>query len=156
MMPPYAQIIVSPIERAGIFPIRTFGLVGIHDPAKTGIQAPGVGTPSAADVADITVGFTGLVHIPNGGILTKGTESSIVPIGLCPAKTPDFGIQTREAGDNPNEQEHIPPVTALNTRFSQCSLLKIATGTATKGMEYQESSEAEIQMSKNTFLPLQP
>ena len=54
-------------------PINTVGEPGVHGAAVAGTQGAGVGTPAAAVVAAATAGFDGVVHIPNGMMLTKGT-----------------------------------------------------------------------------------
>ena len=51
---------------------------GVHGLVVTGMHGCGVSTPKAADVAAATCGFDGVVHIPNGMMLTLGAKSWIV------------------------------------------------------------------------------
>jgi hypothetical protein len=57
---------------AGIPPIITVETPGVHGDAVAGIQAPGVCTPKAADVAAIVVGLAVALHMPKDMMLTKG------------------------------------------------------------------------------------
>jgi hypothetical protein len=61
------------LDNAGWPPIMTVGEPGAHGADVTGTHGIGVSTPMAAAVADATVGFDGLEHIPKVGILTIGT-----------------------------------------------------------------------------------
>jgi len=72
IVPPYVQTNCDVFVNAGYPPSKTFGLPGAHGAGVFGIQGIGVRTPSAAAVADATVGFAIDVHIPNGGIFTIG------------------------------------------------------------------------------------
>ena len=58
-----------------MLPIKVFAAPGFQGPNGTGTHGIGVSTPSAALVADATVGFDRLVHIPNGGMFMFGTMS---------------------------------------------------------------------------------
>ena len=71
--PPQEHIRVEVSFRAGWLPMSTVGAPGTHGAAVTGMHGAGVGTPSAAEVAAITAGFDGAVHMPNGGIFFPGT-----------------------------------------------------------------------------------
>ena len=51
------------IVNTGKPPSITFGAVGIQGATVMGIQGAGVGTPRAAAVIAITIGFAGLIHI---------------------------------------------------------------------------------------------
>jgi hypothetical protein len=53
----------------------------------TGMQGIGVWTARAADVAAITAGFVGELHIPNVGMFAIGIVSAMVAIGSPPAVT---------------------------------------------------------------------
>jgi hypothetical protein len=46
------------------------------------MQGMGVNTPKAAAVADATAGFVGVVHMPNGMMLTMGLLSIILAAGM--------------------------------------------------------------------------
>jgi hypothetical protein len=97
---------------AGCPPIRTVGLPGTHGAVVTGIHGIGVSTPSAAAVADATVGFARLEHIPKGMTFTKGLLSIIFAIGIV-VTTLFCGSTLNIAGAIPNEQASIaPPHTA--------------------------------------------
>ncbi len=61
------------LSNAGMFPISTVGAPGTQGEAVTGIHGIGVNTPDAAAVADATVGFDGVMHMPNGMMFTIGT-----------------------------------------------------------------------------------
>lgn len=76
--PPYAHAVVLSLVRAGQPEIVTDREPGAHDDTGTGMQVWGVRTPSAADVADATIGFARLEHIPNGEMLRYGTISVVV------------------------------------------------------------------------------
>jgi len=58
--------------RAGMLAIGTVGEPGVHGATVFGMHGIGVNTPRAADVAEITVGFVGELHIPNGMMFTIG------------------------------------------------------------------------------------
>jgi len=60
------------LSNAGWPPINIAGIPGVQGAEVTGIQGIGVNTPIAAAVAAATIGFTGLEHIPKGGIFTSG------------------------------------------------------------------------------------
>src|SRR5579884_2094357 len=75
--PPQAQWHWADEVSAGVPPIRVWAAGGAHGAGVTGIQGMGVRTPSAAAVAEATVGLDRLVHIPNGGMFTIGMMSVI-------------------------------------------------------------------------------
>jgi hypothetical protein len=62
-------------------PEMVTGSGGSHGSAVAGTQGAGVNTPEAAEVAAITAGFVGELHIPNVGIFVSGTKSAIVASG---------------------------------------------------------------------------
>ncbi len=63
------------LVNAGAPLIITVGEPGDHGDVVTGMHGCGVRTPNAADVAAATCGFDGVVHIPNGMMLTLGAKS---------------------------------------------------------------------------------
>jgi hypothetical protein len=69
----------------------------------------GVSTPSAADVAEITCGLDGELHIPNGSMFTKGTLSMMVAAGV-PVKTRFVGSTASEEGATPKLHCIIAPI----------------------------------------------
>lgn len=73
MIPPQVHISWQVLVRTGCCPIFTVGEPGTQGLAVTGIQGTGVKTPKAAEVAAATAGFEGVVHMPNGIMLTIGT-----------------------------------------------------------------------------------
>jgi hypothetical protein len=98
----------------------TVSFVVIHGAGMTGMHGIGVrvNTPRAAAVAaavaDATVGFVTVVHIPNGIMLSIGTISTMVPTGIPAIMTiGGFGIITRDDGAVPKLHWHIAPQTAI-------------------------------------------
>jgi hypothetical protein len=65
---------VQVLSSAGMLPRITLGTPGIHGAGVTGTQGTGVSTPAAAVVAVATAGFEGVMHMPNGLMLTIGTK----------------------------------------------------------------------------------
>lgn len=55
-----------------MFPNKTVGVPVIHGDVVTGMHGMGVRTPSAAAVAAATAGLLGVMHAPNGMMLTMG------------------------------------------------------------------------------------
>jgi hypothetical protein len=104
IMPPQAQLHIAPCATAGVPPIKVVALGGFHGPTGAGTHGIGVKTPRAAAVAEATIGFDRLVHIPNGGMLTSGTMSAIVAAGLPSISTRRIGSTLSGAGEIPNEQ----------------------------------------------------
>lgn len=70
--PAQVHISVEVLLSAGILPSSTVGDPTIHGAGVTGTQGIGVSTPIAAAVAAATAGLVGVIHIPNGIILTIG------------------------------------------------------------------------------------
>lgn len=77
-MPPQVQLHFDELLSAGWLPISTVGDPGTHGAGVTGMQGIGVSTPDAAAVAEATVGFAKLLHMPNGGMLAIDVWSMIV------------------------------------------------------------------------------
>lgn len=73
MTPPQVHMQVQVLSSAGMLPRITLGTPGIHGAGVTGTQGTGVSTPAAAVVAVATAGFEGVMHMPNGLMLTIGT-----------------------------------------------------------------------------------
>lgn len=107
--PPQLHMHFAVWFKAGLPPIRTVGLGGSHG-FVTGTHGIGVRTPRAADVAAATVGLASEVHIPNGGMLTIGTESMTVAAGLPSTRTRLVGSTFSVEGAKPNE--HISTAVA--------------------------------------------
>src|SRR4051812_3343595 len=111
MTPPNAQLQVDPETSAGTLPSSVFGAAGIHGPATVGMHGIGVSTPSAAEVADATVGLDRLLHMANGGMLVAGAMSEITPAGRPSTITFEDADGMKVAGAAPNEQLSIAPMT---------------------------------------------
>lgn len=92
---------------AGMLAICTVVEPGVHGAGKVGIQAPGVGTPSAAAVCAAVGGLGKKMHRPNGATLTIGLLSMMFAAGLPP-------IVTRFAGNTLSEPGNEPPVHWIN------------------------------------------
>jgi hypothetical protein len=84
--------------------------MGIQGPAGTGMQGAGVGTPKAAAVNAITMGFAILLHMPKGKTFSMGTMAVILPAGVC-ANTLGVGKKINEEGATPMAQVASAPVT---------------------------------------------
>jgi hypothetical protein len=83
----------------------------------------GVNTPNAADVAAITCGFVGAMHIPNGAMFIIGTWSMIVAAGWPPIVTKLVGMTVRVDGAAPNEHVNAAPLLTsggMADPFLQC------------------------------------
>lgn len=107
MTPPYAQKHLLVKSKAGVPPIHTLTAPGVQGDAMFGTQGIGVSTPSAAAVAEATVGLASEEHIPKGKMFTIGRQSLIVASGVL-ANT--FGEVTASAeGAAPKLQLHIDP-----------------------------------------------
>ncbi len=100
MTPPQLHWQVEPNVSAGRLPTIVFAAPGFHG-VVTGTQGIGVSTPSAAVVAAATVGFDGLMHIPNGGMLVMGAKSMIDAAGLPSTITRADGITLSTEGAAP-------------------------------------------------------
>ena len=111
--PPHIYMHLSLDETTGIPANKHVGFVAIHGATIEGTQGIGVKTPMAAAVAEATVGFDKVVHIPNVAILTIGTKSVMVAIGNPAANTGSLGRTVNAAGAIPKEQLHKAPQTAI-------------------------------------------
>jgi len=107
--PPNAQLAVQLLVSAGIPPTSTVGEPGFHGPAGKGVQACGVRTPSAAEVAAATAGFAKDMHIPNGLMFAWGTMSMMFAAGGPPALTLDLGSTVSCEGAAPKVQVSNAP-----------------------------------------------
>ena len=97
--PPQEHMHVEVLSRAGMPPIRTVGAPGVQG-AVTGMQGMGVRTPSAAAVAEATMGLAMDIHMPKDGMLTMGAQSIIVAAG-APTMVLLMGSTLRAAGATP-------------------------------------------------------
>ena len=86
--PIHMHINLQVLLTAGNPPTVTVGTPGIHGADVTGTHGIWCGTPIAAAVAAATVGWVGLLHIPNGILLAMGAWSMTLAAGIPPAMTP--------------------------------------------------------------------
>jgi len=93
---------------AGILPINTVGAPANQGATVIGIQGMGVGTPKAAAVAAITIGFAILLHMPNGKILSNGILSVILAAGIS-TNTGLIGNTASVEGAAPKVHESTAP-----------------------------------------------
>lgn len=110
MTPPHMQFSVQLLFKAGIFPINTSGVPGVHGVTVAGTQGIGVNTPKAAAVAAATAGLAMDEHIPKGGIFTIGSLSIMVAAGISLVFTRLVGNTIREEGATPNGQVIMAPI----------------------------------------------
>ena len=109
MTPAQVHIRVQVLSNVGKLPRRTVGAPGTHGAGVTGMHGTGVGTPRAAAVAAMNIGFEGLKHIPNGMMFTIGIWSMIFASGICPVATRPTGRTVRVAGATPKLHCIIAP-----------------------------------------------
>jgi hypothetical protein len=99
---------------AGMFASNTVGEPGTQGAGVTGIHGIGVRTPSAAAVADATVGFASEEHTPNGRMFVIGMLSMMLAAGV-PVRTEFCGNTTRLDGAAPKLHCSNAP---MQTRFA--------------------------------------
>jgi len=106
-----AQLHISLDElfNAGMLPINTVGAPTIQGAVVTGMHGIGVNTPNAAAVAAATIGLDGLLHMPNGGMLTIGLLSMMFAAGV-PVSIRFAGNTTRLLGATPKLHCIIAPM----------------------------------------------
>ncbi len=73
MTPPQVHIQVEILSSDGNSSRVVWIAPGVHGAGTTGMQGIGVGTPSAAAVAEATSGFVGVIHMPKGMMFSMGT-----------------------------------------------------------------------------------
>lgn len=96
---------------AGIPPTSAVGDGGAQGATVTGTQGIGVRTPSAAAVAEATVGFESVVHMPKGGMFAIGLKSMMFAAGTPPASVRLAGGTMSAEGATPNEHMSCAPIT---------------------------------------------
>jgi len=111
MTPAHVHMHLLVSFRAGMLAMGTVGEPGAHGLGMTGTHGAGVGTPRAADVAAITAGFVGAVHIPKLGIFTTGLWSMMLAAGLPSTVTRLAGSTIRADGAAPKLHCIIAPMT---------------------------------------------
>ena len=95
--------------RHGFPPISTLFPLGIKL-IVCGMQGCGVRTPSAAAVAEATIGLVNVVHIPKGPTFVMGAASNIVAAGFPSASTIEFCVTFNGAGAVPKEHIRFAPI----------------------------------------------
>ena len=88
----------------------TVGQPGDQGDTVKGMQGIGVRTPNAAAVAEATVGFEGLVHMPNGTMFVMGWKSMMVAAGWLLVMTRCAGITIMEEGAMPKLHCSVAPL----------------------------------------------
>lgn len=111
--PPHMHWQIEPAASAGCPEIFVVGEPGCHGPVGTGTQGIGVRVPSAAAVADATVGFDRLVHIANGGMFMPGTMLVMTAAGRPSMVTVACGRADKVDGAVPKVHSNEAPVTAF-------------------------------------------
>ncbi|MDD1669388.1 MAG: hypothetical protein LUO97_06260 [Methanomicrobiales archaeon] len=107
--PPQLHRQVEAELRAGTLPTITVGDPGVQG-VVTGMQGMGVRTPNAAAVAEATVGFERVVHMPKGKMFTIGAKSMMVATGFFSALTMLNGRMVRLDGATPKGHFRIAPM----------------------------------------------
>lgn len=96
---------------AGIPPTSAVGEGGAQGATVTGTQGTGVSTPCAAEVAEATVGFESVVHMPKGGMFAIGLKSMMFAAGTPPTRVRLAGGTMSAEGATPNEHMSCAPIT---------------------------------------------
>ena len=96
---------------------------GVHGAVVTGMHGMGVRTPSAAAVAEATVGFAIDEHIPKGRILTMGTLSIIFAAGIKLVMVLLVGKTTSELGAKPKLHMSVAPMQTCIAIFPPSNVL---------------------------------
>ena len=81
MTPAQAHMHLHPSCNAGLLATKIVTEPGTHGAGMTGTHGMGVRTPSAAAVADATVGFAMEEHMAKGGMFLIGMLSMMVAAG---------------------------------------------------------------------------
>jgi hypothetical protein len=110
MTPPHEHMHLESVVAIGMLASRTRD-AEIHGVPVTGMQGIGVRTPSAAAVADATVGFAIELHMPNGTMFTMGLESMMFATGRFEPRTRFTGRTLSTEGARPNVHRVTLPVT---------------------------------------------
>jgi hypothetical protein len=110
------------LSSVGKLPNTTVGAPGAQGAGVFGKQGTGVNTPSAAAVAEATIGFKIDMHMPKGMMLTKGTWSMIFASGWCCVNVLFSGSTTSELGATPKLHCIMAPMqTCIAIRLLQQS-----------------------------------
>jgi hypothetical protein len=109
--PPHMQLHMELLFSAGMLAIMTVAEPGDQGAAVFGMHGMGVNTPSAAAVAEATVGFAIDMHMPKGGMFTMGLLSMMFAAGGPAPMTLFAGSTLNVLGATPNEHIIIAPET---------------------------------------------
>lgn len=101
MTPAQRHINWQVLSSAGMLPTITVGTPGTQGDGVFGMHGIGVSTPSAAAVAAATIGLAGLMHTPNGMMLSIGTWSMMLAAGWLPVITRLMGRTVSTLGAAP-------------------------------------------------------
>jgi hypothetical protein len=115
--PPQVHNSLQLLLTIGIEPLSTAGTPGSQGEAVAGTQGIGVRTPSAAAVAEATVGFDGEVHMPNGGTLTMGLKCELLADGTADVSIVVLGMTITLAGATPKVHIIVAP---MQTAMPMC------------------------------------
>jgi hypothetical protein len=99
--PAHIQFNVQVLLSAGIEPIVTVAEPGAHGATVTGIHGCGVKTPIAAEVAAMTCGLLGDIHMPKGATFFMGAKSMMVAAGMPFVATRFSGVMVKVLGAAP-------------------------------------------------------
>ncbi len=108
--PAQLHMSVHVTSTAGMLAMSTVAAPGVHGAAITGMQGIGVNTPSAAAVAEATVGLARLWHMPNGRMFAIGLLSMMLAAGLFSINTLFCGRTMRLLGAIPKLQVSVAPM----------------------------------------------
>jgi len=103
------QFNVQVLFSAAIDPIFTVAEPGFHGDVVTGIQGWGVNTPNAAEVAAITCGLLGDMHMPKGATFFIGAKSIVVAAGTLFVATRFSGVTVNVLGAAPKLHISVAP-----------------------------------------------
>ncbi len=112
MTPPHMHMQVEVLFSAGMPPSMTVAEPGTHGAVVAGMQGIGVSTPSAAAVAEATVGLAIDMHMPKVRMFVIGIMSMILAAGV-PHMVRFAGRTTSDDGAIP--KEHIMTAPAVTS-----------------------------------------
>jgi hypothetical protein len=105
------QLHVELLSSAIWYASSTVFAPGVQGEAVAGMHGCGVSTPIAAAVAAATCGLDGLLHMPNGAMLTIGMKSWIAALGWLSITVRRSGRTARLDGLLPNVHASWAPFT---------------------------------------------
>lgn len=111
--PAHIQFNFELLSRVAILASLTVGAPGDHGATVAGIQGAGVGTPSAAAVIAITMGFDCELHMPNGRMFSIGMWSMMLAAGTA-VNTLFVGNTIKVLGAAPKLHLRVAPIQTCN------------------------------------------